>query len=199
MNIRCLHRASRPAPAAAPHAALPAAPSHARPPIRPAALPAAVRLAAALLLTSILGPACTYIEERRDLMSGGPQRREAAAQTELDAERQRAAGLAAQKSQRERELDEVNGRLARAQAALDDQNRRLAAALKARQISQAKHDELKRSIDGLKSDASELRARNDADRVRRNGPTDAEKLKKLQELEQRRRDLETALQAAVRR
>lgn len=163
------------------------------------ALAAVARLAATLLLAGTLGSACTYMEERRDLMSGGPQRREAAAQSELDAERQRATGLAAQRSQRERELDEVNGRLTRAQALLNDQNRRLAAALKARRISQAKHDELKRSMATLKSDAGELRARNDADRVRRDGPTDAEKLKRLQELEQRGRDLESALQAAVSR
>lgn len=158
---------------------------------------AAVQLVATLLLTGFLGSACTYIEERRDLMSGGPQRREAAAQAELDAERQRASGLAAQKAQRERELDEINGRLKRAQASLDQQNRRLAAALEARRISKAKHDELKRSIDALKSDAADLRVRNDADRIRRNGSDDAGKLKKLQELEQRRRDTEAALQAAV--
>lgn len=143
--------------------------------------------------------ACTYIEERRDLNAGGPQQREAAAQAALDAERQRSTGLSAQQAQRERELAAVNARLSDAQAGLDAQTRRLDEALRNKKISTARYNELKRQTDGLKSDTAGLKLRNDADRASKaNSGNDPAKLKQLEALEQRRRDLEAALQAAVR-
>ncbi|MBK8763533.1 MAG: hypothetical protein KA778_00090 [Burkholderiaceae bacterium] len=157
------------------------------------------RLALVPLGIAALLSACTYIEERRDLNAGGPQQRETAAQAALDAERQRAGGLSARQAQRQDELAALNMRLSEAQAGLDAQTKRLDEALRNKKISITRYNELKRQADGLKSDAAGLKLRNDADRASKaNLGNDPAKLKQLEALEQRRRDLESALQAAVR-
>lgn len=90
-------------------------------------------------------------------------------------------------------------RLSEAQAGLDAQTKRLDEALRNKKISITRYNELKRQADGLKSDAAGLKLRNDADRASKaNLGNDPAKLKQLEALEQRRRDLESALQAAVR-
>lgn len=153
----------------------------------------------ALAAPALLG-ACTYLEERRDLNVGGPQQREAAAQAALDAERQRSVVLNAKQSQRERELAAINARLAVAQSGLDEQSRRLDAALKNKQVSAARHAELKKQADALKADTASLKLRNDADRASKAKPAGNEpaKLKQIETLDQRRKDLESALQAAIK-
>lgn len=156
------------------------------------------RLLPAMLLTASLLPACTYLEEKRDLLSGGPQQREAAAQAQLDAERQRSAGLQRQQSQRQADLDAVDRRLAAAQVRLDAQQRRLDAALKARKIGEAKYRDLKRQTEQLKADTAQLQQSRPPTLTRSVANVDdTAKLQQLERLEQRRRDLEAALQAAV--
>ncbi|MEP7299982.1 MAG: hypothetical protein ABI699_00515 [Caldimonas sp.] len=152
----------------------------------------------ALALALLAG--CTYLDERRDLNAGGPQQREAAAAGALAAERQRSANLSTEQARRERELGAINARLATAQAGLDEQTRRLDAALKSRQISASRYAELKRQADALKSDTASLKLRNDADRASKasTSSNDPAKLQQIETLDKRRKDLEAALQAAVR-
>ena len=77
----------------------------------------------------------------------------------------------------------------------------LTQALQARQLTKARYDELKRNMDGIRKETAALAQQNDADRLTSTSDkkADAAKEERLRSLEKRKKELETALAALVKR
>ena len=75
----------------------------------------------------------------------------------------------------------------------------LASALKSRQVSQARYNELKREMDAVKAEMQSVDLQNKGDAFAQPDPkADAAKEARLKELERRKKDLETALAALAK-
>lgn len=148
--------------------------------------------AAALLLLAGCG---TYLEAKRNTAVGGQNERDiAAANATLSSEQARNASLAVQKQQREREIEANNQRIRALQADLKRQDTALANALKSRQLTQARYNELKKEMDSVKADTQSVELQNKGDAFAQpDAKADAAKEAKLKDLERRKKELEAAL------
>jgi chromosome segregation ATPase len=158
---------------------------------------AAVTLA---LLVSGCETVSSYTDAKKYQLSGGAEKDIAQAQRVQADERARRQQLESQAQQRQREIDENDRRIAAARRDLDEQNRRLAVALNEKKLSAARHAPLKRQLDTLSTDLASLDKQMRADQTKNpSAPADPEKLRKLKELETRKKELENALAIAVGR
>lgn len=154
--------------------------------------------AAALLLSGCA--ANTYLDAKRNTAAGGQQERDiAAAKTELTTAQQQNVSLSDQKLQREREIERNNKRIRAMEADLRKQDVALASALKAKQVSQARYNELKKEMDAVKAEMQSVDLQNKGDAFGApDAKADAAKEARLKDLERRKKDLETALAALAK-
>lgn len=150
-------------------------------------------LAAATLLLG--GCANTYLDAKRNVAPGGQQERDiATAKTDLTAAQAQNVSLSDQKLQREREIDRNNRRIRAMETDLRKQDAALASALKAKQVSQARYNELKKEMDAVKAEMQSVDLQNKGDAFATpDAKADAAKEARLKDLERRKKDLETAL------
>jgi PBP1b-binding outer membrane lipoprotein LpoB len=154
--------------------------------------------AAALLLSGCA--ANTYLDAKRNTAPGGQQERDiAAAKTELTTAQQQNVSLSDQKLQREREIERNNKRIRAMEADLRKQDVALASALKAKQVSQTRYNELKKEMDAVKAEMQSVDLQNKGDAFGApDAKADAAKEARLKDLERRKKDLETALAALAK-
>lgn len=158
-------------------------------PVRPAPLLAAVALLLSGCATS------TYLDAKRNTAAGGQQERDiAVAKSDLASAQAQNTSLQDQKLQREREIERNNRRIRAVEADLKKQDAALASALKAKQVSQARYNELKKEMDAVKSEMQSVDLQNKGDAFAApDAKADAAKEARLKELERRKKDLESAL------
>ena len=148
---------------------------------------AVVALAALGLLAG-----CTYLDQRQDLMQGGPWNRIATANTSLQAAKTQNQDLQDQQLQTEREIERNNRRMEKTQADLDRVSAELEAARKRKQISEAEYQRLKREVATANGDLSSVNMQLDAGRV--TGTIDnPDKERQIKALENKKGELEKAL------
>jgi chromosome segregation ATPase len=137
-----------------------------------------------------------YTDAKVYQSSGGAQRDISAAEKRQADERSRQAALQRDARDRQAAIDDLNRRIASANADLAEQGRRLEAARRERRIGDAQYTDLKRRQDGLRKDLSTI------DRPPKpggGGASDADKERVLADLDRRRAELEKALAIAVQR
>jgi predicted nuclease with TOPRIM domain len=159
-------------------------------------------LLAAITLAALVAGCETYIDAKRNIAPGGKLERDTneARQTLVDVKRENAE-LQDAKARRERELEENERRIQALQSDLRQQDAALTKALHARQLTKARYDELKRNMDSIRKETAALAQQNDADRLASasDKKADAAKEERLRQLEKRKKELETALAAVVKR
>ena len=155
-------------------------------------------LAAATLL--LAGCASTYLDAKRNVAPGGQQERNiAAAKGDLAAAQAQNVSLSDQKLQREREIERNNRRIRAMEADLRKQDAALVGALKAKQVSQARYNELKKEMDAVKAEMQSVDLQNKGDAFGTpDAKADAAKEARLKDLERRKKDLEAALAALAK-
>ncbi|WP_127998884.1 hypothetical protein [Piscinibacter defluvii] len=155
--------------------------------------PAPLLAAAALLLSGCA--ANTYLDAKRNTAAGGQQERDiAAAKTDLATAQAQNTSLQDQKLQREREIERNNKRIRALESDLKKQDAALASALKAKQVSQARYNELKKEMDAVKAETQSVDLQNKGDAFAApDAKADAAKEARLKELERRKKELEAAL------
>lgn len=159
----------------------------------------------AWMMLALLGGGCAagvYLDARRNVAPGGQQERDiAAANTQLTAAQAQNAQLQQARTQRERDLDDNDRRIRALEADLHRQDATLAAALKARQVTQGRHDQIRRDLDALRADMQAVQMQNRGDRLAKTSEpgADAAKEARLRDLEKRKKELEGALSALARR
>lgn len=143
----------------------------------------------------------TYMEAKEATRAGGTiDQQKAAANQQLAAAKATNTRLTDEQLNREREIERMEKRIQASQTELSKQNQALADALRTRQITQARHDQLKRDLNGIQADMQNVELQNKMDRGSKPDPAgQAEKEKKLAALEQRKRELEAAMGTLVRR
>jgi hypothetical protein len=159
-------------------------------------LPCAVALA-------MLAAGCgTYIEAKQNVAPGGKLERDTteARRTLAEVKRENVQ-LQDAKLQRERELARNQQRIQALEADLRQQDAQLASALQARKVSRTRHDQLKRDMDAIRKETIALGQQNDSDSLAGSSDpkADAAKEARLRDLEKRKKDLEAALAALVKR
>lgn len=145
-----------------------------------------------VLAAMLLIPACTYIEQRRDIMSGGLAGREAAANAKFQTAKTQNQDLQDQQLQFDREIDRNNKRIAAARSDLDRVSAELNAARKRSAISEADYRRLKNEADKAQSELASVNMQLDAGRVTGNVDV-AAKERQIQQLERKKSQLEKAL------
>ena len=143
----------------------------------------------------------TYMEAKEATRAGGTiDQQKAAANQQLAAAKATNTRLTDEQLNREREIERMEKRIQASQTELSKQNQALADALRTRQITQARHDQLKRDLNGIQADMQNVELQNKMDKGSKPDPAgQAEKEKKLAALEQRKRELEAAMGTLVRR
>jgi hypothetical protein len=153
-----------------------------------------------LVAASLAG--CTYIEAKQNIAAGGKLETETAdAKRTLASVKQENVQLQQTKQQRERELERNEQRIQTLEKDLRQQDAVLAAALKSQSVSKTRHDQLKRDLDAIRKEAAAIGQQNDSDRLSgtADAKSDAAKEARLRDLERRKKELETALTALVKR
>lgn len=151
-----------------------------------------------LLSASLLAGCNTYMQQRADLASGGPQNRVAAAQANLTAAKNTNQNLQDELVSIDRDIERNEKRLAAAQDDLKKTNADLAAAQASKKISSQQHAKLKAEADAINRELATLDLQLQADRGKTGaGPDVAAKEARLKDLERRKADLEKALKAAL--
>ena len=161
---------------------------------------AALRVLSASALVLLLPGCGTYLEAKRNTAVGGQNERDiATANSQLSSAQAQNASLAVQKQQRERDIEANNKRIRALEADLKKQDAALASALKARQLTQARYNELKKEMDAVKAETQSVDLQNKGDALAApDTKADAAKEAKLKDLERRRKDLESALAALTK-
>ena len=106
-----------------------------------------LRLAALAAGLAVLGGCATYQEARSNVAAGGAlDQQQAAARQDLARAQTENTRLGGEKARREAEIKRSDERLRQVERDLRVQDQALATALKARQIDQRRHAQLKRSF-----------------------------------------------------
>lgn len=125
---------------------------------------------------------------------GGGDQQKAAAQAELQNARQQSAGLQADVALRQREIQQINERLRASEFDLAAQSRALDEAIRARRVSQAQADPLRKEIENIRIEMQKIDALNKATAAAKPDPAaDEAKRKRLADLDGRRKALEATL------
>ena len=147
---------------------------------------------AGLLLGGMALAGCAYVDAKADLMSGGPQSREAAASRQLEATRQRNQAMQDELSANDRDVERNQRKL----AALQDDLTRLQAQLdrteKSRRANAAAVTKLKAELAQLQRDTSDLDLQVSADGLAGKADTAARR-QQVGELERKKAQLERVL------
>jgi chromosome segregation ATPase len=129
---------------------------------------------------------------------GVGDQQKAAAVADLQRARTQNTVLQEEKLQRERELKRTEDRLRDMEAEVVRQDRLLADALKARQVSQQRANELKREIDAIRVEMQQLDLQNKSAAFGKADPAaDKAKEERLRVLETRKKALEASLAQLV--
>ncbi len=155
-----------------------------------------------LLLTVAVGAmltgCSTYVNQRADLMAGGPQTRVASAQADVNSAKSTNQNLQDQLVSVERDIERNEKRVASAQADLEKTNATLASARSQQKISAQQYAKLKAESDTLNRELASLDLQLQGDRGKADaGPQVAAKEARLKDLERRKADLEKAMKLAV--
>jgi chromosome segregation ATPase len=158
-----------------------------------------------VLCMSLLLGGCAnnaYLDAKRNTAEGGQQSRDiAAAKTELATAQAQNVHLSDEKLQRERELDRNNRRIRALEDDLRRQDVALTDALKAKQVSQTRYNELKREMDAVRAEMQSVDMQNKGDAMAASSDpkADAAKEARLRALEKRKKELEDALAQLAKR
>lgn len=113
----------------------------------------------------------------------------------LEADKAKNVRLQDQSTQLDRENERVTKRIAAAQDELRKQDVALKSALSAKKVTQARYNDLKTELDSIQAEAQSLDLQHKGDAVGKPDPAaQGAKEKRLKQLEDRKRNLETALQ-----
>lgn len=139
-----------------------------------------------------------YNEAGRYVAPGGVgDQQKAAAQADLQAALQQNTNLQIDVAQREREIQQVNERLRAAETDLASQIRALDAAVKARRVSQARAEPIRKEMEDIRLEIQKIDALNKAAVATRPDPAaDEAKRKRLADLHARLKALEATLAQA---
>ncbi len=158
-----------------------------------------VLIAAACALAAGCSAMESYVDARRYQSGGGAERDVAAAEARQVAERERGRELQATADARRRELADSERQVASLQRELNAQDRQLEAARRSKRLSEARYAELKRESDALKRELAAVRAQAAKEGARADASGDEAKRRQIEQLEQRKTELEKALAAATAR
>ncbi|MFZ3119615.1 MAG: hypothetical protein WA159_15010 [Variovorax sp.] len=156
---------------------------------------------AAILGATLLAAGCAnnaYLESKRYTAAGGQMERDTSNANAQFASAQVAnAQLQTTVARQDAEIAENARRIKTLNAELQTQHARLTAALKSKRLTQARHDQLKRELDGIRADSQSVELENDRARMAKTQDPKAEEAKrqKLKDLETRKKQLETQLGA----
>jgi predicted nucleic acid-binding Zn-ribbon protein len=135
---------------------------------------------------------CTYLHQKQDLAEGGPARREAEANAQLQAAKTQNQDLQDQNMALEREIDRNTRRVDAAQSELDRVSAELESARKRKAVTDAEYRRLKGEIAKTNSDLESTSMELNAGRVTGNVDV-AAKERQIQALEQKKDELEKAI------
>lgn len=145
-----------------------------------------------------LGGCNAYLDAKSDMMSGGPQNRVAAAQSNYNAAKQDNQNLQDQLLATNRDIERNEKRIASARDDLTKTNASLAAARDQKKLSTQAYDKLKRESDAINRELSTLNLQLQADRDDPTKAADvAAKEQKLRDLEKRKADLDKAIRLSL--
>lgn len=157
---------------------------------------AAIRLVGAMVVVAAGVSSCTYLQQREDLMSGGPQQREAAANAALESARTENQNLHDEDVRLQREIERNNRRIEAAQSDLTKLSSELDQAKARQAISEAQYRRLKSQIANTNADLNALDMQQKADAVTGNDQSAARE-QQLRALEKKKAELEKALAAGT--
>ena len=162
-----------------------------------------IRLVSAAIAMSAMVSGCgTYLEAKQNVAPGGKldQEKAEARRTLADVKRENVQ-LQEARLQRERELERNERRIQAIEADLRQQDAALASALQARKLTKARHDQLRKDMEAIRKETVALGQQNDSDRLAAASDprADAAKEARLRDLERRKKELEAALAALVKR
>ncbi len=161
--------------------------------LRRAALAAAAWALAGCAAIQAHDNATTYVRP-----GGTGDQQKAAAAVEIQRARAQNIALQDEKLQRERELKRTEDRLRDMEAEVARQDKALADALRAKQVSQARANDLKREMDNIRSEMQQIDLQNKAAAIGKADPAaDRAKEERLKALEARKKSLETSLAQLV--
>lgn len=156
------------------------------------------RLILVIALGGMLAGCSTYVNQRADLMAGGPQARVAAAQADVNSAKATNQNLQDQLVSVERDIERNEKRVASAQADLEKTNAALADARARQKLSAQQYGKLKAESDKLNRELAVLDLQLQGDRGKADaGPAVAAKEARIKDLERRKADLEKAMRIAV--
>jgi hypothetical protein len=153
---------------------------------------------AVLATVAVLGGCAamdSYNQAGRYVAPGGVgDQQKVAAQTGLQAAHKENTDLQVDVAQREREIQQVNERLRTAETDLAAQTRALDAAVKARRVSLARAEPIRKEMEAIRGEMQRIDALNKAAVAARPDPVvDEQKRKHLADLDARRKALEATL------
>lgn len=142
-----------------------------------------------------------YLDAKRNTAAGGAQSQQIqAAKTDLQTAQTQNMRLASDKARREDELARNNQRIRALETDLRKQDATLASALKSKQVTQARYNELKREMDAVRTETQSVDLQNRGDAMSTgDAKADAAKEARLKDLERRKQDLEKALAGLAQR
>jgi hypothetical protein len=161
------------------------------------------RLALVSIVLGVTLSGCeTYLDAKKNVAPGGQLERDTAdARRELDQAKRENVRLQQAKVDRERELERNERRIQAIEADLRQQDSALASALQAKKLTKTRHDQIKRDMEAIRKETAALGRQNDSDRLSgaSDSKADAAKEARLRDLERRKKELEAALAALVKR
>ncbi|WP_445682635.1 hypothetical protein [Radicibacter daui] len=152
-----------------------------------------------ILVASLGATACaTYLDQKADLVAGGPQQRVAQAQSNYNAAVAANQNLEDQRLSLERDIERNEKRITAAQDQLKKANRDLASALAQKKLSQEQYAKLKSQSDAINRELAKLDLQTQADQNNStNGPEIAARQARIEELEKRKAELDKAIGLAL--
>lgn len=133
------------------------------------------------------------LAKQRTAAGGELETQQAAADRALQDELRRQAELKRQQERTDSEIALNSQRIAALQGDLRKQEAQLKAALNGRKITKAQHDQLKRQLDGLRTDAQRADMENQGSASSKTPAGDPARQAELAKLEERKKALEKAL------
>jgi len=138
----------------------------------------------------------TYMEQKADLRSGGPQSREAAARQQYASAKAQNTDLSDQLVSTQRDIDRNERRIAAAQSELGTVRQDLDRARRTKKLSEGEYRRMKAEIDDINRDINDLDFKMKAGGA--STPADsAEKERQLQALERKKAELEKVIQLSL--
>lgn len=149
-------------------------------------------LLSTLLASLALGGCATYMEARDNVAPGGKiDQQKAAAARELQSAQAQRAAMQQRRAEQDAQLARIDDQLRRLQAEQKTQQAQLAQALQARRITKARHDQLTKELQAVRSQADALKMKVDNARLQPGGAFDSGE--ELQAVQKRHAELSKLL------